>query len=343
MLPAIFSRPRLVVIGLNYFQCIMTDFTELTPNLFLSALEEALHTRLTALARPLPSYINRVYEVQDEDGTFYIAKFYRPGRWSTAALQDEHSFLFDCSEIDIPVVCPIKLDNGTTLAQLDGITFTVFPKRAGRQFDVETPESWTRVGSMLGRIHNAGARKKANARLRLTPQDTTQLYVEQLCQSSITNRWRQPYRDICRRIVDTVTPFFDQQEFIRIHGDFHVGNIMHRPGEGLMVIDFDDMMNGPAVQDFWLLLPDHYPTSRPQLISLLSGYRQFRDCDESAFKLIEGLRAMRMIYFTAWCGMQRNDFNFQQKFPDWGSDQFWSREVQDLRTQYANIMDALSM
>ncbi|MBT3311100.1 MAG: serine/threonine protein kinase [Desulfobacterales bacterium] len=320
----------------------MDCFSELTPNLFLPALENALGTKLTALARTLPSYINRVYEIQAVDKKEYIAKFYRPGRWTYNALLDEHEFLLDCAEIDIPVVCPIKLDNGKTLGDLDNIAFSIFPKKAGRQFDIECDENWKRVGTLLGRLHNAGQKKLAPSRLQLSPATTTRDYVNQLIESSVTKRWQQPFNDICTLIIDTLSPYFENLETIRIHGDFHAGNILHRPDQGLMVIDFDDMMNGPPVQDFWLLLPDHYPASKYQLQMLLDGYRQFREVDSYAPLLIEGLRAMRIIYFTAWCSIQKSDYQFKTKFPDWGSDQFWGRETQDLRTQYANIMDLMS-
>ena len=130
----------------------MDYFSRLTPDYFLPALEEALGTELTALARSLPSYINRVYEIQAIDQTAYIAKFYRPERWSYEALEDEHTFIADCAEVDIPVVCPCMLKNGKTLDTLGEISFTVFPKRAGRQFDMESDENWKRVGTLLGRL-----------------------------------------------------------------------------------------------------------------------------------------------------------------------------------------------
>lgn len=320
----------------------MDSFSELTPDRFLPALENAIGTELTPLARPFKSYINRVYEVQAPDGTAYIAKFYRPGRWSRDALQDEHAFLADCAEIDIPVVSPIPLQGGRTLGNAGKIFFAVFPKKAGRRFDIEEEASWRRVGVLLGRLHNAGQKRPAPSRQLLMPETTTRTYVRRLVEEAVTVPYRERYSDICARIVDAVAPRFEGLETIRIHGDFHAGNILNRPGEGLMVIDFDDMMNGVPVQDFWLLLPDHYPASEPFLQLLLSGYRQFRDADHRWPFLIEGLRAMRMIYFTAWCGMQRADYQFQAQYPDWGSDRFWAGEVQDLRTQYARMMEALS-
>ena len=320
----------------------MQQFAKLTPDYFLPVLEESLGEQFTALARPLPSYINRVYEVLSKDNTYYIAKFYRPGRWSFEAIKDEHDFLLDCNEMDIPVICPLRLRDGRTINKIDDICFAVFPKRAGRQYDVDYDENWKRIGSLLGRLHSAGQKRIATARLTLTPQTTTVDYVKQLVEEVITERWRQSYQEICLRIIDIISPFFENLEMVRIHGDFHSGNILHRPGEGLMVIDFDDMMNGPPVQDFWLLVPEPYPASRDYLDIILTGYRQFRDFDSHSFLLIEGLRAMRMIYFTAWCSMQRNDNQFQVKFPDWGSDKFWSNEIQDLRAQYAIILEAQS-
>ncbi len=318
----------------------MDQFAKLTPDYFLPILEESLSVELTSFTHSLPSYINRVYELRDKNENSYIAKFYRPGRWTHGALKDEHEFILDCTEQEIPVVAPITLSDGNTLNSLDGILFALFPRKAGRQFDLEQDENWVRIGSLLGRIHNVGSTKKASHRLTLTPAETTLKYLDDLSQI-ISKKWKQPYIDICKKTVDTVNPYFEGLETIRIHGDFHVGNILYRLEQGLMVIDFDDMMNGPAVQDFWLVLPALFPASKKYLDLLLSGYNQFRDINPQSELLIEGLRAMRMIYFTAWSAMQRGDFLFKNKFPNWGSESFWCNEVSDLRVQYANIMDSL--
>jgi len=317
----------------------MNDFTDLDPQDFLPVLEEAMGIPLTPLIRPFSSYINRVYEIETTEEISYVAKFYRPGRWTVDALRNEHEFILDCAGKEIPVVCPIKLVNGETLGQMGKIPFTVFPKRSGRNFDIENEESLQRIGMLLGRIHNAGQAKKAPSRLILHPEQTTRKYVDQLYEEGLSKDKRQKFKDICYRIIDTISPFFEGIESIRIHGDFHIGNILDRPDTGLMVIDFDDMMNGPPVQDIWLLLADHYPACKDQLEIVLSGYRQFRDFDPRSTILIEGLRAMRMIYFTAWCNMQRNDYQFKNKFPDWGSESFWSKEIGDLYEQYSHIID----
>ena len=319
----------------------MEGFEGLIPDDFLPALEEALNAELTPLIRSFPSYINRVYEIRTADDVPFVAKFYRPGRWTAKALQDEHTFLFDCEEAEIPVVCPLKLKNGKSLGSFGGIPFAVFPKKAGRQFDGEAEESWSRLGVLLGRLHAVGQKRKAPARLFLTPEATTRVYVDQLAGDAVSEKRRQAYRDIGARIIDAVTPCFEGMECIRIHGDFHRGNILDRPDTGLLVIDFDDMMNGPPVQDFWLLLPDHYPACKPQLDLLTAGYGQFRDIHPRSGLLIEGLRAMRMIYFTAWVAMQRGDAQFQARFPDFGTDSFWIQEINDLRAQYSHMMEAL--
>ncbi|MBL8029117.1 MAG: serine/threonine protein kinase [Fibrobacteres bacterium] len=319
------------------------NFKEFTPELFLPALEEALGVSLTSFLRPFPSYINRVYEVRDDDGTPYVAKFYRPGRWTKEALEDEQNFLADCAEAELPVVSPLPLADGKTLGLVDGIHFAVFPKKGGRQFDIEGDSSWERVGSLLGRLHSVGARRKAPGRLTLEPVSLTMQYVNQLVDDAVVPSKCDSYRDICKRIIESVADRFDSKQFIRIHADFHTGNILERPDTGLMIIDFDDMMNGPAVQDFWLLLPDHYPACKRELALLMNGYSEFRDVDHRAPFLIEGLRAMRMIYFAHWCSMQRDDFQFQSRFPEWGSETFWAKEIGDLRNQYANIMDAFEI
>ena len=108
-----------------------------------------------------------------------------------------------------------------------------------------------------------------------------------------------------------------------------------------MVIDFDDMMVGPPVQDLWLLLPDRADRCQAELTLLLQGYEQFRDFDDRTCRLIEPLRAMRIIYFLSWCSRQVNDFKFRTNHPDWGTDAFWRREVADLTVQLQVIQEHL--
>lgn len=314
------------------------DFEHLVPDVMLDAVEHALGVRMTGLATPLPSYINRVYEIQTMDGERLIAKFYRPGRWSREALQEEHDFVRDCAEDEIPVIAPSVYGEGNTLHVTDGIYFTIFPKRWGRQLELNSPKDWLRVGRLLGRVHVTGSRREAHARTNLHPDVSTASHIDHLLDNGfVTPRYRDAFDDVTSRILDRIVDLFDDVEFIRIHGDCHCGNLLNRPGEGIMMIDFDDMMVGPPVQDFWLLLPGRADECRRELNLLLRGYGQFREFDDYTLCLIEPLRAMRIIYFLAWCSRQVNDYRFRTLYPEWGSDAFWQREVSDLTHQLSSI------
>jgi len=318
------------------------DFEHLVPDVMLNAVETALGAKMTGLATPLPSYINRVYEVQTQAGDRLIAKFYRPGRWSREALQDEHDFVADCAADEIPVVAPLPLPSGDTIGESDGICFTIFPKRFGRQLEINTDEDWLRVGRLIGRVHVAGSRRQAKNRTDLHPGRSIAGHVSHLIDKRfVTPRYVDAFRDVTSRILDLITDLFEDAEFGRIHGDCHGGNLLDRPGEGIMIIDFDDMMVGPAVQDLWLVLPDHAHKARREMDLLLRGYEQFREFDDRTLRLIEPLRAMRIIYFLAWCSRQVNDFKFRSDYPDWGSDAFWQREVVDLTSQLEVIQEHL--
>ena len=315
-------------------------FEKLTPDVMITAVEAATGFKMTGLISPLPSYINRVYEMQAQDGTRLIAKFYRPGRWAYEALDQEHAFTADCAADEIPVIEPLKLKNNATLDTVEGIHFAVFPKRGGRDFEVTEDEDWVRIGRLVARIHIAGRQRTAHARVRLHPQDSTLADINHLVDGGfVSSAEISDLKTVCMQIVDISNKLFDGIEYIRIHGDCHRGNILHRPGEGMMIMDFDDMMTGPPVQDIWLLLTNHANKSRREFELIMEGYEQFRTFERHTFKLIEPLRAMRIIYFLAWCSRQADDFQFKKNFPDWGSQNFWKKEINDLRRQLHTIRE----
>jgi Ser/Thr protein kinase RdoA (MazF antagonist) len=309
-------------------------FESLTPDRILEAVETGMGCELTGLTAPLPSYINRVYELQSITGERMIAKFYRPGRWRREALQDEHDFVLDCAADEIPVVAPVELNDGGTIGEFDGILYAVFPKKSGREMELHSDEGWRRLGSLVGRIHLAGARREGVNRLRMHPESTTLPEIRMLLDGGfMPAHAASNFKDVTGRILDVAIREFEGVELQRIHGDCHRGNILERPGEGLMVIDFDDMVTGPAVQDIWLLLPDHANRTRHEINLILEGYEQFAEFDDRQLRLVEILRAMRIIYFLAWCSTQVDDYKFRANFPDWGSEMFWQREVSDLQHQ----------
>lgn len=321
----------------------MTGFEDLGPDLMMTAVEEGLGVKLTGLAAPFPSYINRVYEFAAVGGERLVAKFYRPGRWSFAALEDEHRFVQDCSAADIPVVAPLKLQNGGTLGTVDGVHFAVYPKRSGREFELNGDDEWRRLGTLAARLHQVGSECDAPSRLMHHPRESTAEEVNLLLEGdAILPRFRRPFADLSRQLLRMIVPLFDDIEYLRIHGDLHRANILERPGEGLLLIDFDDMMVGPPVQDLWLLLPEHADECRREISLLLEGYTMLRDFDPWTMRLIEPLRAMRMIYFLSWISRQAGDYNFEQHFPGWGTDAFWQREIGDLERQLALVTRSLA-
>lgn len=314
------------------------DFDALTPDLVLDSVEQAFDLTLDGTITPYPSYINRVYGIRRDDGEPLVVKFYRPGRWSAEAVADEHEFVLDCRRLDVSVVAPIADEDGDTLHELEleheSYLFSLFPRMGGRNFDAERDEDWYRLGTLVARVHLAGELRPAPARAVCHPERVTQQYVEHILAADVVHPdVRGDFEAICTRFIERNSGLFDLSTYFRVHGDFHRGNILDRPDTGLLVIDFDDMMTGPAVQDLWLLLPDYAHLCKRELIMLLDGYEQFLPFGRTQLQLIEPLRFMRMIYFLAWQVTQRNDRSFYSVFPHWGTKAFWQREVEDLRTQ----------
>jgi Ser/Thr protein kinase RdoA (MazF antagonist) len=186
----------------------------------------------------------------------------------------------------------------------------------------------------VGRVHQIGVRNGASERLTVDPATWTGPFVRELIDNGMVHpEFVNEFHDLVWSVIEGVQPLFSGINLQRIHGDCHRGNILERPGEGLLLIDFDDMMVGPAVQDLWLLLPDHAEACTRELTMLEDGYSQFRTLDRRELDLIEPLRFMRMIHFLAWRGRQRHDHWFQQQFPEWGNHAFWVREIEDLKDQ----------
>ncbi len=319
-----------------------SNFSTLTLDNAIDSVEKIYNVKMQNFAHSLPSYINRVYEMHTIERESIIVKFYRPQRWNYDAISDEHEFVFDCAENEIPVIAPLLLANGDSIAENDdGIFFTIFPKKQGRELELNNSDDWRRLGQVVSRLHVVGSEYNSEHRLKLHPQLMTAKFVDELLASNfIDNVNRQRFSEVCKKIITKISERFNDMEYIRTHGDCHRANVLNRLDEGLMIIDFDDMLMAPAVQDLWLLLPDHIHKCRDKFFELLDGYWQFRDFNDYELFLIEPLRAMRMIYFLHWCAFQYNDARFQANFPDWGTEQYWSQEINDLEHQYHIIQEA---
>jgi Ser/Thr protein kinase RdoA (MazF antagonist) len=328
------------------------SFDGLAPQLTVQAVESSHGVVLDGTLEPYPSYVNRVYGVRTEDGAALVAKFYRPGRWSREAILDEHRFLADLAAAEVPVVAPIAGLDGATLHEVaadgagdgDGgtIPFAVFPRVGGRTFEPETDDDYRRLGALVGRCHAVAARGTAPHRVACEPATLTASFIDELLEADLVHPDCRPdFERIARATVARIAPLFAGVPAGRIHGDCHRGNLLDRPGAGLALIDFDDMMTGPAVQDAWLLLPGYAADCARELEALLEGYASFAPFDRATLRLVEPLRFMRMIYFLAWRARQRDDHWFRGSFPDWGTEAFWITETEDLRVQAAVIGEAL--
>ncbi len=315
-----------------------STFQTLDPDTIITLVEQALACRCTNLCRPLASYINRVYELEDEKGTGLVVKFYRPGRWSEAGLRDEHDFLLELAGREVPVIPPLRLADGKTLARHENIFFAVFPKCGGRSYDEYTDDQWLELGRLLGRTHAVGALHEPRGRITMAPDRSTRDQIRWiLANNTIPPELAPRYEELTGELLAAITPMFDRTEMIRIHGDCHFGNLIYRPDESFFIIDFDDMAVGPPVQDFWMLLPDYSDQSLPEIELFLEGYETFRDFDRRTLRLIEPLRAMRFIHYTAWCARQVAEDGMSVVAPEFGTPHYWQQEIRDLMDQLERI------
>ncbi len=306
-------------------------FFELTPERVLAAVEAGGHL-CTGLCYPLNSMENRVYELELEDRSRVIAKFYRPGRWSADAIFDEHQFLFDCIAAEIPVVTPLTFPDGATLreAQGLGIYYALFAKTGGRQPDELTHEQARSLGMLAARIHNVGASGQAKHRITLDLDTYGVGNAEYLLASGkIPPELRHPFAYACDELFDLIAPLMEGVAVHRIHGDCHLGNLLFNK-EGPFFLDFDDMCNGPAVQDLWLMTPSRDDDALRVRESMIEGYTTFRAFDRATLKLVEPLRALRYLHYAAWVTRRWEDPSFPRAFPHYGTFAYWQQEVHDL-------------
>jgi len=317
-------------------------FDTLTPDRVLDLVEGALGCRCNGICRARASYINRVYEVGLNDGTFVVAKFYRPGRWSRTALQDELDFVAELAADELPVVPPLPGKDGALLHAVKGLPFAVFPRCGGRPLEEIAPDDWQQLGRLLGRLHHVGARHPPRERITMSPAASMTAHLQFLAEGDfIPEDLHDEYCDEAGAIIDLITPLFKGVPSIRIHGDCHRGNILHRPGEAFYLIDFDDMALGPPVQDIWMLLPGHPSENLVELEALAEGYEIFRPFAWDELRLVEALRAMRYLHYAAWCGRQQADQGFVQTVPGWGTDEYWQQEIDMLARQHDEILGAM--
>ncbi|MBZ0093374.1 MAG: serine/threonine protein kinase, partial [Sulfuricellaceae bacterium] len=304
-------------------------FSALTPDLVLNALDSTgLHSDGRLLA--LNSYENRVYQAGMEDGPPLVAKFYRPQRWTDAAILEEHAFVAELAEREIPVVPALALAGASSLQHYQGFRFAVFPKQGGRAPELEDSATLEWMGRFIGRIHAVGQLAPYRERPALDiasfgeePRDFL------LGHGFIPPELDAAYRSVVELALDGVRRCFDRAgrvASLRLHGDCHVGNVLWTDN-GPHFVDFDDSRSGPAVQDLWMLLSGERAEMARQLADLLAGYEDFCDFDSRELHLVEALRTLRLIHYSAWLARRWDDPAFPAAFPWFNTQRYWQDRI----------------
>ncbi len=315
------------------------QFFTLTPERVLEAVEEA-GQRTTGLCYALNSLENRVFEVELDGGTRLVGKFYRPGRWSRAAILEEHRLLAALVENEIPAVAPLAFADGETLRQTpEGIWFALFPRCGGRCPEELDLAEYRELGRLLGRIHNVAARQQLQHRPLITPATYgREALAVILSHAPMPDVLRERYSAAVSALVALGERAFAGVGLQPLHGDCHKGNLL-RGRDGFFFLDFDDLGVGPAAQDLWLLLPGRRRDSRAELEALLEGYELFRAFERPTLRLIEILRGLRYVRYAAWIAQRWRDPSFPRAFPDFGGETYWHNQIADLYEQLRVIED----
>jgi Ser/Thr protein kinase RdoA (MazF antagonist) len=252
---------------------------------------------------------------------------------------EEHEFLTDLAAQEIPVAEPLKLQSGSTLGTTMGsgegnIMFAVFPKLRGRAPQELNPDQLLQLGRFVGRIHNVGASKKAPHRMVLNPEN----YGRGALNFLIDNNWlpmelATRYKTVATEIIDLISPWFEGLKTHRIHGDCHLGNLLYDQQGNAFFLDFDDLVTGPAVQDFWLLVPGQDEQALASREIFLKGYTEMREFDRAQLKLIEPLRSLRILHYSAWIARRWKDPAFPRIFTEFNTHNYWETEIRDLNRQ----------
>jgi Ser/Thr protein kinase RdoA (MazF antagonist) len=314
-------------------------FSALDPQRVLEAVESVgLHGDGRLLA--LNSYENRVYRVGRDDGPPVVVKFYRPQRWTDAAILEEHAFVAELAEREVPVV-PARVLEGRTLHEFEGFRFSVFPSRGGRAPELDDSATLEWIGRFIGRIHAIGATAAYEQRPTLNIETFGREPRNWLLEHGfIPRELLAAWTSVVDQALDGVARCYERAgtlPLLRLHGDCHGGNVLWT-SDGPHFVDFDDSRMGPAVQDLWMLLSGDRHEMVRQMADVLAGYEDFCDFDPRQLYLVEGLRTLRLIHYSAWLAMRWDDPAFPAAFPWFNTQRYWQDRILELREQVA-LMD----
>ncbi len=319
------------------------NFDQLDPETcFRSA--ELQGFRPTGALFPLNSYENRVYELALEDGDSLIGKYYRPGRWSAETIAEEHLFMKALAEAEIPIVLPYSLpeplDLVDSVAEINGLYYTFYPKFRGREHDEISDEDRRWMGRTLGRLHNIGEAFPSKHRRQLNPTNYGTNSLEFILrQDFLPKDLLESISAHLEQAIQLIVPtFYEGLECIPLHGDCHPGNILWN-SEGPSLVDFDDMVVAPPIQDLWMLFHGSADDIRRQKDVFFEGYSLFRDFNQNSFSLVEPLRTLRMIHHAAWIGRRYTEAIFQRAFPYYRERRYWEEFLLSIKEQIALLQE----
>lgn len=325
---------------INPSQLTNSDYALLTPDFMLDAIESTGLYPASGLL-PLNSYENRVYQFSCEEKNKYVIKFYRPGRWSDQQIVEEHAFSIELAEQEIPVIAPLAI-NGKHLHHYQGFKFAIFICQGGRQFEVDNLDHLEWVGRFIGRIHRAGQANKFEHRISLTPANFLQPAHQFLKKyAEIPDYLRLPFDTVLDHLSELTQKKIAQVggvNHFRIFGDCHPGNILWTD-QGPHFVDLDDSVNGPAIQDIWMMLSGDRANQMLQLDVILEGYSEFCDFDPKELALIEPLRAIRIVHYMYWLAKRWDDPAFPHNFPWFNTPQYWEQQILVLKEQIAALQE----
>jgi len=313
-------------------------FQRLTPDFIMDAVESQ-GFRCDCRILALNSYENRVYQVGIEDSQPLIAKFYRPDRWTDAQIVEEHDFSSELAAHELPVVAPWRTAAGESLFHYQGFVFALYPRQGGHAPEFDNLDNLLILGRMLGRMHRIGSVRPFQYRPTLDSRSFGRESVALISERFIPNDYRESYLVLTGQLLEKVERQLAEAgevRLIRVHGDCHSGNILWRD-QAPHFVDFDDSRMAPAVQDIWMMLSGDRQRKIMQLDAVLEGYREFNPFDQAELRLIEPLRTLRMLHYSAWLARRWEDPAFPAAFPWFNTVHYWGEHILELREQLATL------
>jgi Ser/Thr protein kinase RdoA (MazF antagonist) len=315
-------------------------YANLRPEQIIAALEQ-LEYRCDGRFLALNSYENRVYQIGIEDDVPVVAKFYRPARWSDAEILEEHEFAIELANADLPVVAP-TLHDGLSLLKSGPFRFAVYPYRGGRAPELDDYNLLRQLGRLVARIHLVGELHAFSERPGIDIDSYGSESRDFLLDNEIIPYdLEAAYESLAEQVLDGVQACQSRAGSVRelrIHADFHPGNVLVAR-EQIHIVDLDDARRGPAVQDLWMFLSGNQAEQAPQLAALLKGYEEFRRFDARELHLIEALRSLRIMHYAAWLARRWDDPAFKAAFPWFAGQRYWDEHILALREQVALMQE----